>query len=77
MHPIEKDLGIFLVNSLLNSIKYLHPDSLQVVVSLKSVSVAREHIPPIHLRVLVFNPSPQVALQLEYSDHSEYTGIFS
>ena len=43
--------------------------SLQMEVSIKSASVAREQIPPIHVRVLVLDPSPQVALQLEYSDH--------
>ena len=52
---------------------YSHPLSLQIEVSNISASVALEQIPPMHVLVLVVVPSPQVALQLVYSVHSEYT----
>ena len=44
-------------------------------VSIKSASVACEQIPAMHVRVLVFNPSPHVAVQLEYAEYSEKTKI--
>lgn len=55
--------------------KYLHPRSLQIEVSVRSASVALEQIPPMHVRVLVFDPSPHVVVQLEYSVHVENTRI--
>ena len=47
--------------------------SLQTSVWIRSWSVAREHIPPIQLRSLVFVPTPQLLLHSEYSPQVEYT----
>ena len=54
----------------------LQSPSLQISVWIRSLEVAREHVPPMQVLILVFSPFPQVALQSEYDPHAEYTKIF-
>ena len=54
----------------------LQSPSLQMSVWIRSLEVAREHVPPMQVLILVFSPLPQVVLQSEYNSHVEYTKKF-
>ena len=54
----------------------LQSSSLQMSVWIRSLAVAREHIPPMQVLVFVFSPFPQLVLQAEYDPHAEYTETF-
>ena len=65
-------MGTFADSLVLSNKKWTSQSvSLQLVISVKSLSVASEQIPPIHDRVLDIWPGPHVALHDEYSPQSE------
>ena len=55
----------------ISSFYNLQSPLLQISVSIRSLEVASEHIPPMQVLLLVFSPFPQVLLHSEYGSHVE------
>ena len=71
--PIQNTCIIYSVPYWVCYIENLQSASLQISVWIRSLDVASEHIPPIHVLLLVFSPLPHVLLHSEYESHVEYT----